>query len=126
MERPLPGLVWPMTASRFPMARLCLCERPLLDGETCLRCGRAPALLPEPPVTSPQATRKISWTQPGVVRALRAFAFFRGRAPAPADWQQRMGDDWPPLHTVERLFGSIDAAMRAAGFRTAESHAVGE
>jgi hypothetical protein len=108
------------------MARLCRCERPLLDGETCLRCGRTPTLLPEPPLRKPRATGKTSWTQPGVVRALRAFSFFRGRAPAPGDWKQRMGDDWPPLHTVESLFGSLDAAMRAAGIEPGESHAVGE
>jgi hypothetical protein len=37
-----------------------------------------------------------------------------------------MGDDWPPLQTVEGLFGSLDAAMRAAGIEPGESHAVGE
>ena len=108
------------------MARLCRCERPLLDGETCLRCGRAPTVLPEPPLARPHATRKITWTRPGVVRALRAFAFFRGRAPASGDWKQRLGGDWPPLHTVERLFGSLDEAILAAGMEPRESHAVGE
>jgi hypothetical protein len=108
------------------MARPCRCDHPLLDGETCLRCGRAPIVVPEPPLPRRRATRKITWTRPGVVRALRAFAFFRGRAPAPGDWRQRMGDDWPPLRTVERLFGSLDAALRTAGIERRESHAVGE
>ena len=39
--------------------------------------------------------------------------FFRGRAPVPADWSKRM-DDWPPLETVEAMFGSVEAAAAAA------------
>jgi len=108
------------------MARLCRCDRPLLDGETCLRCGRAPTVLPEPRLGERRATRKVTWTRPGVVRALSAFAFFRGRAPTPGDWRERMGDDWPPLLTVERLFGSLDAALRAAGIESGGRRAVGE
>jgi hypothetical protein len=56
-----------------------------------------------------------------VIRALRAFAFFRGRAPVPEDWNGRMGNDWPRLDTVAGLFGSIEAAVRVAGI---ESRAV--
>jgi len=37
-----------------------------------------------------------------------------------------MGDDWPPLDAVERVFGSLEAALRAAGVETAGSQAVGE
>jgi hypothetical protein len=37
-----------------------------------------------------------------------------------------MGDDWPPLLTVERLFGSLDAALRAAGIESGGRRAVGE
>ena len=54
------------------------------------------------------------WTRAGVVRAIRAFAFFRGRAPTRQDWHGRMPDDWPPVETVERLFGSVGAAVSAA------------
>jgi hypothetical protein len=94
-------------------ARLCRCERPLLDGETCLRCGRSTAVMPEasPPV---RVRQKVTWTRPAVMRAIRAFAFFRGRAPVPSDWNQRMAD-WPPRATVEALFGSVEAAARVAG-----------
>jgi hypothetical protein len=95
------------------LARLCRCERPLLDGETCLRCGRSTAVMPEasPPV---RVRQKVTWTRPAVMRAIRAFAFFRGRPPVPSDWNQRMAD-WPPRATVEALFGSVEAAARAAG-----------
>ena len=58
--------------------------------------------------------RQITWTRPGVVRAIRAFAFFRGRMPTRSDWQGRMPDDWPPVKTVELLFGSVSAAVSAA------------
>jgi hypothetical protein len=95
-------------------APLCRCEHPLLDAETCLRCGRPPTFLPEPALSLPPARRKVTWTRPGVLRALSAFAFFRGRAPIPADWNKRMAD-WPSLETVEALFGSLEEAARAAG-----------
>lgn len=69
----------------------------------------------EPLFQEPQPRAPVTWTHRRVVRALRAFAFFRGRAPVPDDWTRRMGDNWPRLETVERLFGSLDAAVRAAG-----------
>lgn len=50
-----------------------------------------------------------------MVRAMKAFAFFRGRPPVSQDWHKRMPDDWPALETVVELFGSLDAATRAAG-----------
>jgi hypothetical protein len=100
-------------APRSP--RRCRCERPVLDGESCLLCGRPPVLVPEPAVARRSAAKTHDWTQAGVVRALKAFAFFRGRAPVPADWSGRMGDDWPRLETVLGLFGSLEAAVRVAG-----------
>lgn len=110
------GVVLAMSTEpvRARRARLCACERPLLDRETCLRCGRSPAIVPE--ATSPplRVRQKVTWTRPAVMRAIRAFAFFRGRAPVPSDWNQRMAD-WPPRATVEALFGSVEAAARAAG-----------
>ena len=81
-------------------ARVCRCERPLLDAETCLRCGRPPILLPV--LSHPPARRRATWTRPGVVRAISTFAFFRGRAPVPADWNKRMVD-WPALDRASRL-----------------------
>src|SRR5918998_5117056 len=95
-------------------ARLCRCAHPLLDDDTCLRCGREPSVAP-PPLSQAPKPRQIEWTRPGVVRALRAFAFFRGRSPRHADWQKRLPDDWPELETVETLFGSLEAASRTAG-----------
>ena len=59
----------------------------------------------------------MSWSAPKVIRAMRAFEFFRGRAPMREDWQHRMPSDWPALETVESIFGSLEAATRAAGMR---------
>ena len=73
-----------------------------------------------PPRTKP------AWTQDSVVRALRAFAFFRGRPAARADWSRRMGDDWPGLETVVELFGSVGAANIAADIERPRDRAVGE
>jgi hypothetical protein len=96
-------------------ARRCRCERPVLDGESCLLCGRPLILLPEPAVAERNAAKTPDWTQAGVIRALKAFAFFRGRPPARSDWSGRMGSDWPGLETVQSLFGSVEAAVRVAG-----------
>jgi hypothetical protein len=49
-----------------------------------------------------------------VVRAIRAFTFFRGRPPVPADWNGRLLQGWPPREIVEALFGSVPAAVQAA------------
>jgi hypothetical protein len=113
-------------SSQPRLARLCRCPRPLLDGDTCLRCGRPPQLSPEPAPASERRARKIAWTRTRVVRAIRAFEFFRGRAPVRADWKRRMGDDWPPLASVEALFGSVEAAVRAAGVERPGTRAVGD
>jgi hypothetical protein len=96
-------------------ARRCRCQRPVLDGESCLLCGRPLILLPEPAAAGQAAAKPLDWTQAGVIRALKAFAFFRGRPPARADWSGRMGNDWPGLETVQSLFGSVEAAVQVAG-----------
>ena len=87
----------------------------MLDGEDCIRCGRARTVLPPAEAAPHPDRRTITWTGPGVVRAIRAFAFFRGRAPTPQDWQERIPGNWPPVTIVERLFGSVAAAVSAAG-----------
>jgi hypothetical protein len=127
MGRPPHGLLSAMNDAPRP-ARRCRCERPVLDGENCLRCGRPLILLPEPAVVR-QPPKTHDWTQAGVVRALKAFAFFRGRAPVPTDWSGRMGDDWPKIETVVALFGSVEAAVRVAGLDSrpaGQARAVGE
>jgi hypothetical protein len=50
-----------------------------------------------------------------VVRALRAYEFFIGRAPTPTDWSFEDDSDWPSAKTVVSLFGSFDIAVTAAG-----------
>ena len=102
-----------MSPNRGPgRARMCACDRPLLTDDTCLRCGRALSLLPEPSAQRPKP--ELTWSRAHVARAFQAFAFFRGRAPVIADWSRRI-DDWPPIDAVEALFGTLEAALRAAG-----------
>jgi hypothetical protein len=102
-----------MSPNRGPVrARMCRCDRPLLTDDTCLRCGRPLSLLPEPSAEPPK--REVTWSRAQVARAFQAFAFFRGRAPVVADWSRRL-DDWPPLDAVETLFGTLEAALQAAG-----------
>jgi hypothetical protein len=98
---------------------MCECDRPLLSDETCLRCGRTLILIREPAIRPVRP--ETAWNPARVARALQAFAFFRGRAPMEADWTQRM-DDWPPLDTVVRMFGSVEAASRAAGLQRSQPH----
>jgi hypothetical protein len=87
----------------------------LWDGHSCVRCGRSlqGAARLERPYGRGRA--QDSWTRAGVIRALHAFAFFRDETPTPEDWEERgLTQDRPSLVTVERLFGSFDAAVRAA------------
>lgn len=104
-------------------ARDCRCERALLDNETCLRCGRPVAAASAFEAGRALPRERVDWTRLGVVRALTAFKFFRGRAPLALDWNQRMGDDWPDLETIENLFGSLGGALRAAGLAPADRSA---
>jgi len=97
-----------------PAAQRCSCDHPLRDRETCLYCGRSVPSAPER-ARAQARTAEDPWTHAGVVRALKAFAFFRGRAPGRDDWSQRMPADWPSLSLVEQLFGSLPAALTAAG-----------
>jgi hypothetical protein len=98
------------------LARPCTCARPMWDGDSCVRCGRTIHGAPEQKQTPWRAApRKSPWTRAGVTRAIRAFVFFRGRAPLIADWGSGMGPDWPTLQAVEQLFGSLSAALLAAG-----------
>jgi hypothetical protein len=106
-------------------ARLCGCEHPLLDDGSCLRCGRSVTFAAEPVPDEPRQRVNVDWTRPKVVRALKAFAFFRGRAPLSDDWQKRTPEDWPALETVVSMFGSLEAASRAAGLEPPSSRAAG-
>jgi hypothetical protein len=97
------------------LARLCDCSQPIWDGESCVRCGRILWGAPERTVGPWTTTRTGGWTRAGVVRALKAFAFFRDRPPNVEDWEWGLGAEWPDLRTVERLFGSFPDALNAAG-----------
>jgi hypothetical protein len=97
-----------------PTAQPCRCEYPLRDRDTCLYCGRSVPVAPESRNSNDRTTPGNPWTRAGVLRALRAFAFFRGRPPIADDWSHRMAPDWPPLTVVERLFGSLPDALGAA------------
>jgi hypothetical protein len=94
-------------------ARSCRCDHPVLDGESCLRCGRSLIFLPEPRSAPP--AQPSEWTRAGVIRAIRAFAFFRGRPPVDEDWAGRTAENWPAHETVVRLFGSVYDAVQLAG-----------
>ncbi len=80
-------------------------------------------LASDPAPEEPRTRANIHWTRPKVARALKAFAFFRGRAPLREDWHKRTPEDWPALETVEAMFGSLDAARRAAGLEPPSSRA---
>jgi hypothetical protein len=97
------------------IARPCRCRRPLWDGESCVRCGHSLPGAPERKETPWLAPRIDPWTHAGVIRALRAFAFFCGRPPVRSDWELGIEADRPSLGTVEQLFGSFAAAVQAAG-----------
>ena len=61
------------------------------------------------------------WGRAGVVRALRTYKFFVGRAPTPTDWSFEDDSEWPSVNTVVSLFGSFDIAVAVAGVVRAPS-----
>jgi len=99
-------------------ARACRCETPWRSEDTCARCGHS---LPGPagatPTGSSPPPRSTAgrWTRAGVVRALRTYTFFVGRAPTPTDWSFEDDSERPSVKTVISVFGSFDAAVAAAG-----------
>src|SRR3954451_1140510 len=98
------------------LARGCRCEHPWRGEDTCLRCGH---WLPEVVRQGPRQQRSHlegnPWTSAGVVRALRTYKFFVGRAPTTTDWSFEDDKEWPSVSTVVRLFGSFDGAAEVAG-----------
>jgi hypothetical protein len=97
------------------LARPCRCARPMWDGESCVRCGRVIYGAPVPEQAAWTTPRSDPWTRAAVIRALRAFVFFRDRPPVAADWEPGLGPEWPTLPVVVGLFGSLPAALAAAG-----------
>jgi hypothetical protein len=75
-----------------------------------------------PVVADTPPSEPMTWTRAKVTRAIEAFAFFRGRAPVASDWSRRM-DGWPPLETVQAMFGTVDAAAAAAGLERSPTDA---
>jgi hypothetical protein len=49
------------------------------------------------------------------VRAIRTFVFFHDRPPGEAEWGTRTGSPWPTATVVERLFGTFEDGLAAAG-----------
>jgi hypothetical protein len=97
-------------------ARRCQCETPWRSEDTCVRCGRAVPGMPVVPAGEQPTVRGAHrWTRAGVLRALRTYKFFVGRAATPTDWSFEDDSDWPSVKTVMSLFGSFDVAVAAAG-----------
>jgi hypothetical protein len=98
--------------------RACRCETPWRSEETCVRCGHSvpfPAAAVPAEVMPRRHSTAARWTRAGVVRALRAYKFFVGRAPTPTDWSFEDDSEWPSVKTVVSLFGSFETAIAAAG-----------
>lgn len=57
-----------------------------------------------------------SWKQETIVSAIREWADEHGRQPAASDWLPTVPEGVPSVDTVQREFGSWNAAIEAAGF----------
>jgi hypothetical protein len=105
-------------------ARGCRCEHPWRSDDTCARCGRR---LPEIRHRAPRERRSAihgnPWTRAGIVRALRTYEFFVGRAPTAKGWSFETDQEWPSVRTVVGAFGSFEAAVEAARLKPARSPA---
>jgi hypothetical protein len=97
-----------------PPLRLCRCATAVVDGDTCILCGRYIAA-PDRSDRPPSAPPKPQWTRAGIVRAIRTFVFFHDRPPSESEWRAQSGATWPSAHAVRRLFGTFDDGLIAAG-----------
>lgn len=102
-------------------------------GGTCVDCG-APTYGGNGQAKAPErcllcrATYQHEarrWTREAVVAAIQAWTAEHGRPPTATDWNSAMAraasrperpDDFPPVATVQREFGSWANAVEAAGF----------
>ena len=55
------------------------------------------------------------WTKAEVLRRMHAWDELHGESPRWEDWKGA-GGEWPPATVVQRLFGSWNAAIEAAGY----------
>lgn len=60
--------------------------------------------------------RGYRWTPENIVYAIELWHRRHLRAPAVSDWESA-GDNHPTRHTVQRVFGSWNSAIRAAGLK---------
>lgn len=69
---------------------------------------------------------RVRWTRETVVAAIERWGALYGVSPSANEWNATLareaGDtryesgDWPTIHTVQRVFGSWNAGIEAAGF----------
>jgi hypothetical protein len=84
-------------------------------------CGRYSAI-PDRGEPQPEIRQLPSWTRAGVVRAIRAYAFFHDRPPSEVEWRAQRGSTWPTEAAVQQLFGSFGDALAAAGLEPQRGH----
>lgn len=106
------------------------CRKRTLYGGSCVDCGAATdgsnGRAKAPERCNPcQAIHRTLWTRETIGAAIRQWHFEHGAFPAATDWNatlaRRFGRpdrpvDFPSVETVQRVFGSWNAAIRAAGF----------
>lgn len=97
------------------------CRKRSLYSGTCIDCGARTGYSGHGTDASERCTacagaRATVWTRGGIVNAIRAFAAHEGRQPSALEWQRSRPSTYPATATVLNVFGSWNAAIRAAGF----------
>ena len=106
--------VYPDVVGQYLRAHLCECGRNyVVVGSRCQECARHRA-------------RRHEWTRQEALEAIVRWSEVEGRAPTSSEWQSggrgsrrwsRQYPSWPTVREVQRLFGSWNQALRAAGFK---------
>ncbi len=66
-----------------------------------------------------QTPYNAPWDRETAIAAINAFVEANGRVPKKAEWESGAGDRYPSSATLQRLFGGVSAALRAAGHEPA-------
>lgn len=101
-----------------------LCRRRTVYGDTCKSCGartdgsRGPGRAPEYCNRCMNRVLKGKWDRDSIIAAIQAWVETHGETPSAGEWQKAQHPVHPTVSTVAKYFGTWNAGIEAAGFKS--------